>query len=126
MGMRQISGMLCNMDAKWKNVKNNGFSGVRGPNTIQKLLSSVVFLYFACLLPSIALGVLNDDNTHGAISKLFRFPIASRTKSAGQPRSLFSREKSNLRSSIRRIVFRLVRRSTHDYSSDYSPFGNLH
>ncbi|CDW59154.1 Sodium bicarbonate transporter-like protein 11 [Trichuris trichiura] len=39
--------------------------GIRGPKTIQKLLSTVVFLYFACLLPSIAFGVLNHDNTEG-------------------------------------------------------------
>uniref|UniRef100_A0A5S6Q9G3 HCO3_cotransp domain-containing protein n=1 Tax=Trichuris muris TaxID=70415 RepID=A0A5S6Q9G3_TRIMR len=39
--------------------------GIRGPKTIQKLLSTVVFLYFACLLPSIAFGVLNHDNTDG-------------------------------------------------------------
>ncbi|KRX57373.1 Sodium bicarbonate transporter-like protein 11, partial [Trichinella sp. T9] len=41
--------------------------GIRGPKTVQKLLSTVVFLYFACLLPSIAFGVLNHDNTHGAM-----------------------------------------------------------
>ncbi|KRX77683.1 Sodium bicarbonate transporter-like protein 11, partial [Trichinella sp. T6] len=40
---------------------------IRGPKTVQKLLSTVVFLYFACLLPSIAFGVLNHDNTHGAM-----------------------------------------------------------
>ncbi|VDP35552.1 unnamed protein product [Heligmosomoides polygyrus] len=44
--------------------------GVTGHRTMQKLFSTVVFLYFACLLPAIAFGVLNDDNTNGAISKL--------------------------------------------------------
>lgn len=43
--------------------------GIRGPKTIQKVLSTTVFLYFACLLPSIALGVLNDGNTAGGISE---------------------------------------------------------
>ncbi|EGT48360.1 hypothetical protein CAEBREN_16800 [Caenorhabditis brenneri] len=42
--------------------------GVRGHKTVQKLFSTVVFLYFACLLPAIAFGVLNDDNTKGAIN----------------------------------------------------------
>ncbi|VDM47807.1 unnamed protein product [Toxocara canis] len=42
--------------------------GIRGPKTIQKLFSSIVFLYFACLLPAIAFGVLNDDNTNGGIN----------------------------------------------------------
>ncbi|UMM18595.1 hypothetical protein L5515_014588 [Caenorhabditis briggsae] len=42
--------------------------GIRGHKTVQKLFSTVVFLYFACLLPAIAFGVLNDDNTKGAIN----------------------------------------------------------
>ncbi|CAB3411239.1 unnamed protein product [Caenorhabditis bovis] len=42
--------------------------GIRGHKTIQKLFSTIVFLYFACLLPAIAFGVLNDDNTKGAIN----------------------------------------------------------
>uniref|UniRef100_A0A9J2PHI6 Bicarbonate transporter-like transmembrane domain-containing protein n=1 Tax=Ascaris lumbricoides TaxID=6252 RepID=A0A9J2PHI6_ASCLU len=44
--------------------------GIRGPKTIQKLFSSIVFLYFACILPAIAFGVLNDDNTEGGISNV--------------------------------------------------------
>ncbi|RCN51850.1 hypothetical protein ANCCAN_01938 [Ancylostoma caninum] len=42
--------------------------GVTGHRTMQKLFSTVVFLYFACLLPAIAFGVLNDDNTSGQIN----------------------------------------------------------
>ncbi|EYC06933.1 hypothetical protein Y032_0073g781 [Ancylostoma ceylanicum] len=42
--------------------------GVTGHRTMQKLFSTVVFLYFACLLPAIAFGVLNDDNTEGRIN----------------------------------------------------------
>ncbi|ETN74659.1 sodium bicarbonate transporter-like protein 11 domain protein [Necator americanus] len=42
--------------------------GVSGHRTVQKLFSTVVFLYFACLLPAIAFGVLNDDNTNGGIN----------------------------------------------------------
>ncbi|GMS83389.1 hypothetical protein PENTCL1PPCAC_5564 [Pristionchus entomophagus] len=42
--------------------------GIFGNRTIPKLFSTVVFLYFACLLPSIAFGVLNDDNTEGKIN----------------------------------------------------------
>lgn len=33
----------------------------------------MIFLYFACLLPSIAFGSLNDENTRGAIGKLISF-----------------------------------------------------
>jgi len=35
----------------------------------QKVLSTAVFLYFACLLPSIAFGVLNSQATDNQISK---------------------------------------------------------
>uniref|UniRef100_A0A158P5U7 Sodium bicarbonate transporter-like protein 11 n=1 Tax=Angiostrongylus cantonensis TaxID=6313 RepID=A0A158P5U7_ANGCA len=42
--------------------------GINGHRTMQKLFSTVVFLYFACLLPAIAFGVLNDDNTNGGIN----------------------------------------------------------
>ena len=38
-------------------------AGFVGPRTLSKTLSTTFFLYFACLLPSIALGVLNDNNT---------------------------------------------------------------
>lgn len=46
--------------------------GISGHRTMQKLFSTVVFLYFACLLPAIAFGVLNDDNTNGGISESYR------------------------------------------------------
>lgn len=39
--------------------------GVVGHDTLRKTLATVVFLYFACILPAIALGVLNYDNTKG-------------------------------------------------------------
>uniref|UniRef100_A0A915JTP2 Bicarbonate transporter-like transmembrane domain-containing protein n=1 Tax=Romanomermis culicivorax TaxID=13658 RepID=A0A915JTP2_ROMCU len=39
---------------------------IRGSKNLQKLFSTIVFLYFACLLPSIAFGVLNYDHTCGA------------------------------------------------------------
>ncbi|XP_022107670.1 sodium bicarbonate transporter-like protein 11 isoform X2 [Acanthaster planci] len=41
--------------------------GIVGHKTLHKLVSTTLFLYFACLLPSIAFGVLNDKNTHGKI-----------------------------------------------------------
>ncbi|XP_071483927.1 solute carrier family 4 member 11-like [Diadema antillarum] len=41
--------------------------GVVGHKTLQKLISTTFFLYFACILPSIAFGVLNDKNTAGKI-----------------------------------------------------------
>ncbi|XP_071799371.1 solute carrier family 4 member 11-like isoform X4 [Asterias amurensis] len=41
--------------------------GIVGHKSVHKLISTTLFLYFACLLPSIAFGVLNDKNTHGEI-----------------------------------------------------------
>ncbi|XP_022239063.1 sodium bicarbonate transporter-like protein 11, partial [Limulus polyphemus] len=41
--------------------------GVRGHKTIHKTVSTTFFLYFACLLPTIAFGALNDNNTNGKI-----------------------------------------------------------
>lgn len=47
--------------------------GIRGHRTIPKVISTTLFLYFACILPSIAFGVLNGRNTKGQIGKLARF-----------------------------------------------------
>nr|XP_056711749.1 solute carrier family 4 member 11 [Euleptes europaea] len=42
--------------------------GIIGTNkAIGKYITTMIFLYFACLLPSIAFGSLNDENTRGAI-----------------------------------------------------------
>jgi len=42
--------------------------GIFGFKTPQKVLSTTCFLYFACILPAIAFGVLNDHNTHGQMN----------------------------------------------------------
>lgn len=47
----------------WSDYKD----GVVGYKTPQKLASTTLFLYFACLLPNIAFGMLNDNNTNGTI-----------------------------------------------------------
>jgi len=44
--------------------------GLCGANTLHKTVSTTFFLYFACILPSIALGVLNYNNTGGMIGTL--------------------------------------------------------
>ena len=41
--------------------------GVRGLRSMGKTLSTIFFLYFACILPAIAFGVLNEHQTHGNI-----------------------------------------------------------
>ena len=43
--------------------------GLVGPvGTIQKTVATTLFLYFSVILPAVALGVLNDQNTKGKIS----------------------------------------------------------
>ncbi|PAA57199.1 hypothetical protein BOX15_Mlig006279g1 [Macrostomum lignano] len=42
--------------------------GLRGNATPRKVMSTITFLYFACLMPSIAFGVLNDNQTGGMIT----------------------------------------------------------
>ncbi|XP_022252508.1 sodium bicarbonate transporter-like protein 11 [Limulus polyphemus] len=41
--------------------------GVKGRKTVHKTVSTTFFLYFACILPTIAFGALNDNNTNGKI-----------------------------------------------------------
>lgn len=44
--------------------------GIIGKNkAVGKYITTTLFLYFACLLPTIAFGTLNDENTKGAIGK---------------------------------------------------------
>ena len=71
----QVSGWIASglrMDLKrriphyWSDFKD----GVIGHRALHKFISTTLFLYFACILPSIAFGVLNDKNTHGEIGEL--------------------------------------------------------
>lgn len=46
------------------------FLGIIGKGkTVGKYITTTLFLYFACLLPTIAFGSLNDENTNGAIGE---------------------------------------------------------
>ena len=44
--------------------------GIVGRKTISKTISTIFFLYFACILPTVAFGVLNDNNTQGSIGDI--------------------------------------------------------
>ncbi|XP_041356838.1 sodium bicarbonate transporter-like protein 11 [Gigantopelta aegis] len=48
--------------------KSDYLDGVSDIKTIQKVISTTFFLYFACLLPSIAFGVLNAFNTNDILT----------------------------------------------------------
>jgi len=62
------SGIKSDLSARipyyWSDFKD----GIIGKNTIQKTVSTTLFLYFSVILPAIALGVLNNKTTHGDIS----------------------------------------------------------
>ena len=45
--------------------------GFVGDRTLQKTVSATIFLYFACILPAMAFGVLNAQNTS---KKIFGVP----------------------------------------------------
>ncbi|RUS79245.1 hypothetical protein EGW08_012975, partial [Elysia chlorotica] len=47
----------------WSDYKD-GFTGAK---TAHKVSAAIFFLYFACVLPNLAFGMLNSDNTAGAI-----------------------------------------------------------
>ncbi|KAK3799451.1 hypothetical protein RRG08_009992 [Elysia crispata] len=47
----------------WSDYKD----GFTGPKTPHKVTAAIFFLYFACVLPNLAFGMLNSDNTAGAI-----------------------------------------------------------
>lgn len=66
--MRSKSHVHKTIQVCWFNCFHCLFSGIFGNNTIQKTISTTLFLYFACLMPSIAFGVLNGENTFGALS----------------------------------------------------------
>ncbi|KAH7724619.1 anion exchange protein-like [Aphelenchoides avenae] len=61
-------GLLEDFKRRRRHYLSDYLDGMRGPKTPQKLFSSIIFLYFGCLLPAIAFGVLNDDNTGGGIN----------------------------------------------------------
>merc|ERR1719431_1261779 len=48
----------------WSDYKD----GVTGPKSLQKTISTTFFLYFSIILPAIAFGNLQDDNTGGDIN----------------------------------------------------------
>ncbi|XP_041359265.1 sodium bicarbonate transporter-like protein 11 [Gigantopelta aegis] len=48
--------------------KSDYLDGISDMKTIQKVISTTFFLYFACLLPSIAFGVLNAFNTNNILT----------------------------------------------------------
>jgi len=85
--------------------------GFCGPNTLHKTLSTTFFLYFACILPSIALGVLNYKNTGGLIGE-----CCSRASSSSSQLTVYRRwsrdqklsSKNSRRKGLRRVPTQMI------------------
>ncbi|XP_064617136.1 solute carrier family 4 member 11-like isoform X2 [Liolophura sinensis] len=60
-------GMIGDLKRRLPHYFSDYKDGIYGNKTIHKVTSTTLFLYFACVLPNIAFGMLNDTNTHGAI-----------------------------------------------------------
>ncbi|XP_071849821.1 solute carrier family 4 member 11-like isoform X4 [Apostichopus japonicus] len=60
-------GLYLDLRRRLPNYISDFTEGIMGTKSIHKLISTTLFLYFACLLPSIAFGVLNAKNTGGNI-----------------------------------------------------------
>lgn len=61
---------VCACRASLANAVCLAFLGIIGKSkSVGKYVTTTLFLYFACLLPTIAFGSLNDENTNGAIGK---------------------------------------------------------
>lgn len=62
---RGIRDEICSRSQHWS---SDWLDGVRDRKSSHKLISTVLFLYFSCLLPAIAFGTLNGANTSGYFS----------------------------------------------------------
>ncbi|XP_039919540.1 solute carrier family 4 member 11 isoform X7 [Hirundo rustica] len=96
--------------------------GIIGNNkAIGKYITTMIFLYFACLLPSIAFGSLNDENTRGAIDvrkTIFGQCIGGLLYSlfSGQPLVVL------LTTAPLAIYINVIRGICDDYNLDFSAF----
>ncbi|XP_052776560.1 solute carrier family 4 member 11-like isoform X2 [Mya arenaria] len=64
-------GMMQDVKRRLPHYWSDYLDGIRGPRTLQKVTATILFLYFACVLPNIAFGMLNDNNTNGVKKILF-------------------------------------------------------
>ncbi|KAJ8297882.1 hypothetical protein KUTeg_024413 [Tegillarca granosa] len=64
---RLFNGIICDLKRRLPHYISDYKDGLFGPKSIQKTISTTLFLYFACLMPSIAFGVLNSENTKGVL-----------------------------------------------------------
>ncbi|CAL1530346.1 unnamed protein product [Lymnaea stagnalis] len=60
-------GMLGDLRRRLPHYLSDFKDGIFGPKTLQKVPAATFFVYFACVLPNLAFGMLNSNNTNGAI-----------------------------------------------------------
>ncbi|XP_041360225.1 sodium bicarbonate transporter-like protein 11 isoform X2 [Gigantopelta aegis] len=60
-------GIIGDLKRRFPHYLSDYKDGVIGHNTPHKVIATTFFLYFACVLPNLAFGMLNSNNTHGAI-----------------------------------------------------------
>ncbi|XP_076468125.1 solute carrier family 4 member 11-like isoform X2 [Babylonia areolata] len=63
-----MKGIMGDLRRRWPHYFADYKDGVRDKKSILKSLSCTFFLYFACILPCIAFGVLNEANTDGVLN----------------------------------------------------------
>ena len=66
-----FQGLRENIRRRLKHYKSDFVDAFRDGKSIQKVISTTFFLYFACLLPTLAFGVLDDKATSGLIGNRF-------------------------------------------------------
>lgn len=65
--MNAFVGVIENFTRRSKFYLSDFVDGVEGRRTINKVIATTFFLYFLCLLPCVAFGVLNANNTKNHI-----------------------------------------------------------
>ncbi|XP_075677187.1 solute carrier family 4 member 11-like isoform X2 [Dermatophagoides pteronyssinus] len=60
-------GLVNDFRRRIKYYPSDFIDGIVGKNTISKVSAAVLSIFFACILPPIAFGVVNEHNTHGLI-----------------------------------------------------------
>ncbi|KAK7496612.1 hypothetical protein BaRGS_00012264, partial [Batillaria attramentaria] len=63
-----MKGLIGDLKRRLPHYVSDYVDGVRDKKSISKSLSCTAFLYFACILPCIAFGVLNESNTKGVLN----------------------------------------------------------
>lgn len=70
-----FQGLKENVGRRIKYYGSDFVDAFRDGKSIQKVISTTFFLYFACILPTLAFGVLDDKATDGLIGNWINFSV---------------------------------------------------